>query len=116
MNLHAERRERIAEFISRKRNTMAIEIFYAFQGTDYEASISTIRRDIDYLIDDKYYGITVQHGGLSGIYANKDWFYSMPITSKDILTLQKTLAYLPLDLKRNVEEVILHVQRVKENY
>ena len=116
MNLRAERRERIAEFISSKRRTTAIEIFYALEGTDYEASIPTIRRDVEYLMYEKDYGINTQHGGHSCIYAESNWFYSQPISSKDIVYLESLQKYLPKNEIDKYLEVVKRVKRIKEEY
>ena len=114
MNLRAERRERIAEFISCKRQTTIESIFYALQGTDYETSRRTIRRDVEYLMYEKNYGINTKHGGCSCIYAESSWFYSRPVTSKDILIFQQAIVYLPDDFKQQYEEALKHVIRMKE--
>ena len=114
MNLRAERRERIAEFISCKRQTTIESIFYALQGTDYETSRRTIRRDLEYLMYDKQYGIITQPCKNSGVCAEPDWFYSRPVTSKDILIFQQAIVYLPDDFKQQYEEALKHVIRMKE--
>ena len=114
MNLRAERREKIAEFVSCKRQTTVDAIFYEFEGTDYEASIPTIRRDLEFLIIDKNYGINM-HSGI-GIYADKDWFYSRPISSKDIAFLEGLKADIPFDKLEQFKDLVKRINRIKEDF
>ena len=117
MNLRAERRERIAEFISSKRKTTAIEIFYALEGTDYEATTRTIWSDLQYLMYEKEYGIYVKNGGRDcGVYAESTWFYSQPISSKDIMYLESLQKYLPKNEIDKYLKVVKRVKRIKEEY
>ena len=116
MNLRAERRERIAEFISCKRKTTIESIFYALQGTDYEASKRTVRRDVEYLMYEKQYGIFTQSCNGSGVCAEPDWFYSQPISSKDITYLESLQRYLPKNEIDKYLEVVKRVKRIKEEY
>lgn len=114
VNLRAERREKIAEFISCKRHTTVDAIFYEFEGTDYEASIPTIRRDLEYLIIDKNYGIEMRCG--IGILAEKDWYYSRPISSKDIAFLEGLKTNVPKDKLEQFNDLVKRINRIRENF
>ena len=115
MNLRAERRERIAEFISCERYTTTDGIFYALQGTDYEVTTRTIWSDLQYLMYEKNYGIYIKNGGRDcGVYAERDWYYSQPISSKDILVLSRAIKLLPLDVQKECEEIVERIKRIKE--
>lgn len=114
MNLRAERREKIAEFISCKRHTTVDAIFYEFEGTDYEASIPTIRRDLEYLIIDKNYGIEMRCG--IGILAEKDWYYSRPISSKDIAFLEGLNKDIPIEKLEQFKDLVKRIKRMKEDF
>lgn len=114
MNLSAERREEIAKIVSIKRQTTIDGIFYALEGTDYEASKRTIERDLEYLIYDKNYGITKKQGLGGGIFADHDWFYSRPITNKDILTLSNAIKMLPINMQIECEKIVERIKRIKE--
>ncbi len=114
MNLRAERREKIAEFISCKRHTTVDAIFYEFEGTDYEASIPTIRRDLEYLIIDKNYGIEMRCG--IGVLAEKDWYYSRPISSKDISFMESLIDDVSAKNRDQLRDLIGRIKRLKETY
>ena len=116
MNLQGERRERIAEIVSCKRITTIEAIVFELEGSDYEASKSTVLRDLNYLIYEKNYGMYLQHGGKSGVYAERDWFYSRPISSKDIAFLEGLKADIPFDKLEQFKDLVKRINRIKEDF